>query len=110
MGDPTPNQPDPSPTRTFSPSICRRCNALLTPGKGDFYIILVEAYAENSPLIISSQDLAKDHHQEMQAITEELNQYSEQELMDMVHRRFTFYLCRPSYRQWIENPTGQPAA
>ncbi len=86
--------------------ICRRCGALLTPGKGDFYVVEVQAYAENSPPVITADDLAKDHHEEMQKLAEQMKGLSEQELMDQVHRHMTFYLCAACYGKWIENPTG----
>jgi hypothetical protein len=35
------------------PVICRGCRVLLTPGRGDFYVV-VEAYAENLPMVIST--------------------------------------------------------
>jgi hypothetical protein len=88
------------------PSICHKCGALLTPGKGDFYVVHVEAYAENSPPVITLEELLKDHAKEMQEIAEQLKGLSEQEMMDQVHRQMTFFLCTPCYRQWIENPTG----
>ena len=89
-----------------SPAICHKCGALLTPGKGDFYIVHVEAFAENSPPVITLEELLKDHTQEMRQIAEQLKGLSEQEMMDQVHRQMTFFLCMACYRQWIENPTG----
>lgn len=88
------------------PSICRRCSALLTPGKGDFYVVEVQAYAENSPLVITAEDLARDHQEEMRRLVEKMEEVSGQEMMDQVHRHMTFYLCASCYRLWIENPTG----
>src|SRR3954468_17036770 len=88
------------------PSICQTCGALLTPGKGDFYIVKVEAYAEDSPPVITLEDLEKDHAQEMEKIAEQLKDGSPQEMMDQVHRKMTYFLCTPCYRVWIENPTG----
>jgi hypothetical protein len=86
--------------------ICRRCGALLVPGKGDFYVVEIQAYAENSPPVITAADLAKDHHEEMQQLAEQMKELSQQEMMDQVHRHMTFYLCNPCYRHWIENPTS----
>lgn len=99
--------PQPSLSNTASvPPICQKCGALLTSGKGDFYVVHLEAYAENSPPVITIEDLAKDHAQEMERLAEQLKDASEQEMMDTVHRQMTFFLCAPCYRQWIENPTG----
>jgi RNase P subunit RPR2 len=88
------------------PTICRKCGALLIPGRGDFYVVEVEAYAENSPPLFTAEDLAKDHRAEMDRLAKQMAQMSAQEAMDMVHRHTTFFLCRACYRDWIENPTG----
>jgi len=91
------------------PVICRKCGALLTPGRGDFYVVEVEAYAENSPPVITAEDMAKDHGAEMARLAEEMKGLSEREMMDMVHRRMSFFLCGACYKVWIENPTGDVA-
>jgi hypothetical protein len=88
------------------PTICQKCGELLTPGKGDFYEVHVEAFAENSPPVITLEDLLADHGQEMRELAEQLKDVSPQEMMDQVHRQMTFFLCRQCYGQWIENPTG----
>ncbi len=90
-----------------APAICRRCGALLTPGRGDFYVVEIQAYAENSPPVITAEDLAKDHGAEMARLAEEMKEMSAQEMMDMVHVRMSFFLCRACYKGWIENPTGE---
>ena len=89
-----------------TPSICRRCGELLTPGRGEFYVVKVEAYAENSPPVITAEDLAKDHAAEMEKLAEAMKEMSAQEMMDQVYRRMTFHLCAGCYREWIEDPTG----
>ncbi len=89
-----------------SVNICRKCGALLTPGKGDFYVVEIEAYAENSPPVITEEDLAKDHRAEMERLAEEMAGMSEREAMDTVHRRMAFFLCRECYGGWIEEPVG----
>jgi ribosomal protein L40E len=86
--------------------ICRRCAAELTPGRSHFYVIHISAYADPSPPVITEEDLANDHQAEMRKILAEAAQYSEQELLDSVHRRTHFYLCARCYARWIENPTG----
>jgi hypothetical protein len=98
--------PKPVPPDETEPEICRRCGALLTAGKGNFYVVRIEAFAENSDTVISSEDMSKDHRHEMEKLIAELAKYSGQEIMDMVHRHMTFYLCTSCYKQWIENPVG----
>jgi hypothetical protein len=79
---------------------------LLTPGKGDFYIVEIHAYAENSSPVITAADMAKDHRAEMRRLAQQLSTLSPQEAMDSVHRHMTFFLCRPCYQKWIEEPVG----
>lgn len=101
-------QQESSPDAIFegAPCICRRCGGLLTPGRGEFYVVEVEGYAENSPPVITAEDLGKDHGAEMERLAEEMEEMSAQEMMDQVHRHMTFFLCAACYREWIENPTG----
>jgi hypothetical protein len=80
---------------------------MLTPGRGDFYVVEIEAYAENSPPVITEEDLEKDHKAEMERLAGELEGMSAQEAMDSVHRKMAFFLCRGCYRGWIEEPVGK---
>ena len=89
------------------PTICQKCGTLLTPGRGDFYVVNIQAYAEDSSPVITAEDLSRDHVEEMKQIVKQLEQLSPQEAMDTVHRQMTFVLCRTCYRQWIENPVGE---
>jgi hypothetical protein len=67
----------------------------------------VEAYAENSGVVITEEDFGKDHRGEMEKIAEEMAGMSEREAMDGVHRRMVFFLCRECYKGWIEEPVGK---
>jgi hypothetical protein len=95
--------------RDAVPPICRRCARVLAPGRGEFYVVRVEAVADPSPPVITGEELARDHGAVMQDLLAQLEGYSERELLDMVHRRMTFSLCAACYRQWIEDPTGGQA-
>ena len=87
------------------PLLCHRCGAELTPGRGDFYVVRIEAFADPTPPDISAEDLeGRDLDEEMAALLEEMRSMSERELMDGVYRKLTIHLCGPCYRQWIENP------
>ena len=83
---------------------CHRCGAVLTCGKGDFYVVRIEAFADPTPPIISSADLSRDVSAEIDRLIEQIRHCSEQELMDQVYRRLTIHLCRACYDRWIENP------
>ena len=89
-----------------SPLFCDRCCRILLPGKGDFYVVKIEAVADPSPPIFDEDDLDKDPRQEIERLLGEMRDLSQQELMDQVHRRVTIYLCHRCYNRWIENPAG----
>ena len=93
-------------TNNDFPLLCHRCGADLEPGRGSFYVVRIEAFADPSPPEISAQDLAGDIAAEIDRLIDETRHLSEADLMDQVHRRLTVHLCRPCYARWIENPTG----
>lgn len=87
--------------------LCHRCGAELTPGKGDFYVVRIEAFADPTPLALSLEELnGLDVGAEIDRLIEETRGMSERELMDGVYRRLTIHLCGRCYRKWIENPAG----
>ena len=106
-------QPDHSEHREQSdhseqaPLLCHRCGAMLTPGKGDFYVVRIEAFADPTPPNLLSDEYADiDPSAEIDRLIELMRHMSEQELMDQVYRRMTIHLCRKCYIVWIENPSG----
>ena len=59
--------------------LCARCGAELTPGKGDFYVVRIEALADPSPPRFSEEDLKHDHRAEIERLIEQMRDLSEQE-------------------------------
>lgn len=90
----------------LSPLFCDRCVRELTPGKGNFYVIKIEAVADPTPPCFTEEDLEADIQGEMRALMDELHGLSQREVIAQVHARLNIYLCTPCYQQWIENPTG----
>jgi hypothetical protein len=86
------------------PLSCAKCGADLTPGKGDFYLVRIEAVADPFPPCFSEEDLARDPKAEIARLIEQMKGLSERELLDQVYRRLVVYLCGPCYRAWIEDP------
>ncbi len=85
--------------------LCHRCGAILTTGEGSFFVIKLEAFADPSPpnfTGLSERDLLR----EIDDLIDDINEMSEQELMDEVYRKMTILLCRPCYLQWIQAPAG----
>jgi hypothetical protein len=87
--------------------LCHRCGADLTPGKGDFYVVRIEAFADPTPPTLSLEEFSRlDPGAEIDRIIEETAGMSERQLMDGVYRKLVIHLCGPCYRLWIENPAG----
>ena len=98
-----------------SPLPCHRCGKLLEPGRGDLYVVRIEAMADPFGLRVDAQDLeGRDLFEEMEKLIEQMRQMSPVDLMNQVYRRLTITLCGPCYRQWIEDPAtggaGSPQA
>ena len=84
---------------------CHRCGAILVPGKGNFYVVRIEAVADPTPPNVSAEELeAIDPAAEIDRLLRETQDASAQELADQVYRRLTIHLCGPCYRRWIEDP------
>jgi predicted amidophosphoribosyltransferase len=93
----------------MSELLCHRCGRPLTPGRGDFYVVRIEAQADPTPTDISEAELAGDTAGELSRLIEQMRESdaTEQEWMDQVHRRMTLHLCNACYRRWIEDPAGR---
>ncbi len=85
---------------------CHRCGARLTPGRGSFYVVRIEAFADPTPPGLRDDESLAEITEEINQLIEQMRDLSEQELMDQVYRRLTMLLCRPCYEPWIEKPAG----
>jgi len=93
-------------TTDNAPLFCDRCSTELVPGKGNFYVVRIEAVADPSPPNIDGDDLDKDLRRDIVELVQNMSHLSQQELLDQVYRRVTIFLCVRCYTKWIENPTG----
>jgi len=91
---------------SLSPLFCDRCSRELHPGRGDFYVVRIEALADPTPPEFTQEDLERDHCAEFARLCETLQNLSEREALEQVFRRLTIFLCNACYAQWIENPAG----
>ena len=87
-----------------TPLLCARCLKMLEPGRGEFYVVKIDAIADPSPPEITAQDLRRDHRREWREILAALADVSPQEALDQVYRRVVIHLCNACFRDWIENP------
>lgn len=89
-----------------TPLFCARCAAELHPGAGNFFQVTIEAVADPSPPDLETPPPEQDLGQQIQELIAQLEQVSEREALEQVHRRLILHLCAPCYRTWIEQPTG----
>ncbi|MFP4354975.1 MAG: hypothetical protein ACLFUJ_07590 [Phycisphaerae bacterium] len=87
--------------------LCHRCGCDLHPGRGNFYVVRIEAFADPYPPKLDTADFdTGELAAEIDELISQLGQTSEQDLNDQVHRRLTIHLCNRCYRRWIEDPSG----
>ena len=83
--------------------ICDRCGRPLEQGKLR-YIARIEVLAAADPLEITLDDLLRDSRREMNAILEQCEQMTEEELMRDVYVKFEFDLCRACQQAYVTDP------
>ncbi len=94
---------------SVSPPLCHRCARVLRPGstgERSFFVVRIEAFADPTPPSLGDGDTVADLSGEIDRLMDDLDDQSERELMDQIHRRLTMTLCGPCYRTWIEDPTS----
>ena len=86
--------------------LCHRCGIELHLGRGDFYVVRIEAFADPTPPEITEADLAEDLDARIEELIEQLRTADLEELERQVYRRLVIHLCRRCYEDWIEDPAG----
>lgn len=86
--------------------LCSRCLKLLAPGRGDFFVVSIDAIADPTPPVIEPGDLRRDFRRDWREIVASLHEVSSQEALDQVYRRVQIHLCNTCFHDWIENPAG----
>lgn len=94
------------PKASCHPEYCRRCGIVVQPGRGDGYLVRIQALADPAPPVFTAEDLARDPRQEIARLAKALHGLSPQEALDQVYRQVVFWLCGRCYRQWIERPVA----
>jgi hypothetical protein len=93
-----------------TPLRCSRCARTVHPGRGDHYLVRIEAVADPAPPVITEEDLAIDLEAEFARLVEATRDLTARQAMDQVHRRVELTLCLACYRDWIEDPASSRAA
>lgn len=95
-----------TPDSGDAPLFCARCATLLTPGRGELYLVRIVAVADPTPPVITQEDLEQDVRSEIDRLLDRLSGLTARELEEQVHRRLVLHFCVPCYRRWIEDPAG----
>ena len=64
---------------------CSRCEAVVRPGRGEFYLVDVRAAADPSPPVFTGADFAIDAEREIEDLLRRLRGLSAEELASQVH-------------------------
>jgi hypothetical protein len=85
---------------------CNRCSKEVHPGRGDYYLVRIDAVADPQPPIITQEDLDEDVGAEIERLIRRMRSMSEQQLEHQVFRQKVIYLCVPCFNRWIETPVS----
>ena len=88
--------------------ICDRCGRPLEQGQLR-YIARIEVLAAADPLEITLDDLLRDSRREMDALLEQCERLTEEELMRDVYVKFEFDLCRACQKTYVTDPLSTEA-
>lgn len=89
-----------------APLFCARCLKPLTAGRGEFYVVVIDAVADPTPPEFTQEDLQRDVRSEITRLLRQLENCSPRELMDQVLRRTVIHLCNQCFAGWIEDSAG----
>jgi hypothetical protein len=84
--------------------LCKLCAREIHPGRGDYYLVRIDAVADPQPPIITQEDLDQDVAVEIERLIQRIKGMSGQQLEYQVNRRKAIYLCVSCFNRWIENP------
>jgi hypothetical protein len=65
---------------------CKRCSKEVHPGRGDYYLVSIDAVADPQPPIITQEDLDQDVGAEIERLIRRMKSMSEQQLERQVFR------------------------
>ncbi len=87
------------------PLFCDHCGQVVHPGRGDHYLVRIEAVADPAPPIFTQEDLAIDFDQGFKRLIEQTRKLTARQVLNQVYRKVVLTLCVACYSSWIENPT-----
>ena len=85
---------------------CDRCGRPLTANGTDRFIVRMELYAAGGPVEFTSDDLNRDHDDEICAVLDQLSAADPDEVEDQTYRCLRFDVCADCHRALLGNPLG----
>ena len=85
---------------------CDRCGRPLTANGADRFIVRMELYAAGGPVEFTSDDLNRDHDDEIRAVLDQLSAADPDEVEDQTYRCLRFDVCADCHRALLRNPLG----
>ena len=82
---------------------CDRCGKPIEAGALR-YIARIQVFAASDPLMITEQDLRRDHAEEIDRLLKVCAKLTEEELMRDVYVDFEFDLCPACQRAYVSSP------
>lgn len=89
--------------------ICARCLRLLWVGRGEFFVVQINAVADPSAPDLNAYE-EQDTNSIRQAYEEvigQLGEASELEANEQVARQLQIHLCNECFPDWFENPASK---
>ena len=83
--------------------LCDRCGRAIEK-KALRYVAKIQVFAAYDPLEITFEDLTRDHSAEIDALLEQCEGMTEDELMRDVYVEFHFDLCRECQKAYVAEP------
>jgi len=85
--------------------ICDRCGRPLMEGELR-YLAKLEVWAAADPLVVTAEEMSRDHAILREHLIEQSEAMTEEELMRDVQVTREFCLCRRCQLTWLQNPLG----
>ena len=86
---------------------CDKCGTPLGANDSERFIVRIEAYAADSPIEFSKEELAKSRPDELRRLIEQLKNANPDEMEDQTYRSRRFDLCAGCHREFLKHPLGR---
>jgi hypothetical protein len=73
------------------------------------YVVRIDVFADPSVPPVSAEQLAAaDFDSDLERLLKEMENLTEHDLQDQVHRRFEYRICQPCQVRFLATPLGKP--